>query len=66
MKPFLVALLPVLLLASSVLAQETPPMAVWATQATPHVVTATRPMESSEIGRRFARRSRSPVKNADE
>ena len=37
-----------------------------ADHATPHVVAATRPIASSEIGRRFARRSRSPVKNAAE
>ena len=33
-----------------------------ATTATPTVVTATRPTASSEIGRRFCRSSRSPVK----
>ncbi len=42
------------------------PSAECPTHATPHMVAATTPIASREIGRRFARRSRSPVKNADE
>ena len=42
------------------------PIALCATTATPPVVTSTRPIASSEIGRMFARRSRRPVKNAAE
>ena len=37
-----------------------------ATQAMPSVVATVSPTASSEIGRRFARRSRRPVKNAEE
>ena len=42
------------------------PITSCATPATPHVVATTSPTASSEIGRRFARRSRRPVKNAAE
>ena len=45
---------------------ERPEMSACETSATVHVVTATRPIASSEIGRRFARRSRRPVKKAAE
>ena len=47
-------------------AHERSPIARCATSATPQVVAATSPIASSEIGRRLARSSRSPVKNADE
>jgi len=47
-------------------AHESRGTAACATTATPSVVAATSPNASNEIGRRFARRSRSPVKNADE
>ena len=40
------------------------PMVQWATTATTHVVISTRPTASSEIGRRFARKSRQEVKIA--
>ena len=42
------------------------PSQPWATTATPVIVAPTSPNASSEIGRRFERRSRSEVKNAAE
>jgi hypothetical protein len=44
--------------------QDIPWMTAWATTATATVVTTTRPTDSSVIGPRLARRSRSEEKNA--
>ena len=43
-----------------------PPMAAWATTATVTIVASTSPIASRDIGRRFARMSRSDEKNAAE
>ena len=47
-------------------AAQSSPIASWATTATTTIVIRTRPTASRPIGRAFARRSRSEVKNADE
>jgi hypothetical protein len=46
--------------------QERSSITAWATAATPNVVASTSPIESSEIGRMFARRSRREEKKAAE
>ena len=52
--------------SANAIAHGSPSITAWATTATTTIVTATSPIDSIEIARRFARRSRSEEKNAAE